>query len=59
MVWFWEGWLVLGVLLLFFGSRHPMLLDRWERLDQKRRIWAAIALAIFALCFMPIPLKQL
>jgi membrane-associated protease RseP (regulator of RpoE activity) len=52
---FWWGWLFWAGLLLIFGFRHPPLLDRWEPLDRKRRIWAAIALVIFLLCFMPAP----
>lgn len=52
---FWEGWLMWGLLLLVFGFRHPMLLDRWEALDRGRRVWALVALAIFLLCFTPAP----
>lgn len=55
---FWPGWYVWAVLSLLFGFRHPVLLDRWEPLDAKRRIWAVVALAIFILCFMPAPLIQ-
>ncbi len=52
---FWWGWYVWSVLLLLLGFRHPPLLNRWEPLDLKRRVWAAIALLIFVLCFMPAP----
>lgn len=52
---FWWGWYLWAGLLLLFGFRHPPLLDRWEPLDGKRRVWAAIALLIFLLCFMPAP----
>jgi membrane-associated protease RseP (regulator of RpoE activity) len=52
---FWTGWMVWAVLLVAIGFRHPPLLDRWEPLDKRRRIWAAVALAIFVLCFMPAP----
>ncbi len=52
---FWQGWLLWCVLLLAIGFRHPALLDRWEPLDRKRRIWAAVALLIFLLCFTPSP----
>jgi membrane-associated protease RseP (regulator of RpoE activity) len=53
---FWWGWLMWAVLLLAIGFRHPPLIDRWEPLDRKRQVWAAVALAIFLLCFMPAPL---
>ena len=52
---FWMGWFLWAVLLLAIGFRHPPLLDGWEPLDRNRRIWAAVALAIFLLCFMPAP----
>jgi membrane-associated protease RseP (regulator of RpoE activity) len=52
---FWYGWLVWAVLLTLLGFRHPMLMNRWEPLDRKRRAWATIALLIFLLCFTPAP----
>ncbi len=51
----WPGWGFWGVLLLTLGFRHPPLLDRWEPIDAPRRMWALVAVVIFALCFMPIP----
>jgi len=55
---FWPGWYVWAALALLFGFRHPVLLDRWEPIDAKRRVWALVALAIFVLCFMPAPLVE-
>lgn len=52
---FWAGWLVWAVLLMAIGFRHPPLIDRWQPLDQTRRILSGVALAIFILCFMPAP----
>jgi membrane-associated protease RseP (regulator of RpoE activity) len=52
----WPGWIVWAVLLLAIASRHPPLLDHRHPLDEKRRVWAAVAFAIFILCFMPAPL---
>ena len=52
---FWQGWALWAVLLVVIGFRHPPLIDRWEPLDRTRRIWAAVALGIFLLCFMPAP----
>ncbi len=56
-IWLWEGWLVWAVLLMLLGYRHPALLDRWEPLDRRRRVWAVVALVIFLLCFMPVPFE--
>ena len=55
---FWPGWFMWAALSLLFGFRHPVLLDRWEPIDAKRRVWALVALAIFILCFMPAPLVE-
>jgi membrane-associated protease RseP (regulator of RpoE activity) len=53
---FWNGWWMWAALLLALGFRHPVLLDRWEPIDAKRRMWAFVAVVIFALCFMPAPM---
>lgn len=54
---FWKGWLVWAILPLLLGLRHPRLLDRWEPLDRRRRLWAILAVVVFLLCFTPIPLE--
>ena len=55
MAMLWVGWLLWAVLLIAIGFRHPPLIDKWEPLDRRRRIWAVVAVAIFLLCFMPAP----
>ncbi|HEV2386876.1 MAG TPA: site-2 protease family protein [Candidatus Acidoferrales bacterium] len=55
LAWFWSGWLLWAVLLLAIGFRHPPLVDRWDPIDGKRRLWAVIGLVIFLLCFTPTP----
>jgi membrane-associated protease RseP (regulator of RpoE activity) len=52
---FWYGWIMWSVLLLAIGFRHPPLLNRWEKVDRTRLIWAAVAVLMFILCFMPMP----
>ena len=52
---FWYGWIMWSVLLLAIGFRHPPLLNRWETLDRTRLLWAAFAVLMFVLCFMPMP----
>ena len=54
-VFFWKGWILWSILLLALGFRHPPLLNRWEPLDRTRLLWAAVAILIFILCFMPMP----
>ena len=48
----WYAWGTL-LLLLTLRFRHPPLVDRWQPLDPARRVWAMIALLIFALSFTP------
>ncbi|HKW89110.1 MAG TPA: site-2 protease family protein [Candidatus Acidoferrales bacterium] len=57
-IFFWHGWIVFAVLVFILGYRHPMLLDSWTPLDRTRRAWAIVALAIFLLCFTPMPLSN-
>jgi membrane-associated protease RseP (regulator of RpoE activity) len=52
---FWKGWIMWSALLLAIGFRHPPLLNRWEKLNRTRLVWAAVAVLIFVLCFMPMP----
>jgi membrane-associated protease RseP (regulator of RpoE activity) len=54
-VFFWSGWIFWSILLLVIGFRHPPLLNRWERVDRARLAWTAVAVVIFVLCFMPMP----
>lgn len=53
------GWLILIVLLLIFGMRHPRPFDEETPLDLKRKILAVVMLAIFILSFTPTPFPDL
>ena len=50
----WFGWLLWSALLLFLGTRHPMLFDPVP-LERGRRRLGALAVLIFLLCFTPSP----
>lgn len=52
---FWSGWIFWSILLLLIGFRHPPLMNRWDRLDRTRLVWAGVAVLMFVLCFMPMP----
>ena len=52
---FWVGWYLWAALLLAIGFRHPPLLNSWEQLDRRRLVWTAVAILIFILSFMPMP----
>jgi membrane-associated protease RseP (regulator of RpoE activity) len=52
----WWGWLAWAILLLALRFRHPPLINPWQPLGARRLVWSFVALAMFALCFMPIPI---
>jgi membrane-associated protease RseP (regulator of RpoE activity) len=54
--WFYPPWWGWAVALYFFGRRHPHIFDE-SPLDGQRKGFAALALAIFLLCFMVAPLR--
>ncbi len=53
---YWPGWLLWCVIVLLIGLHHPPLRDERIPLDRKRRLLAWLALVMFILSFMPIPL---
>jgi membrane-associated protease RseP (regulator of RpoE activity) len=54
-IFYWQGWLLWSTVLLFIGLRHPATVDDSVPLEP-RHIWLGwIALAMFILCFTPIP----
>jgi membrane-associated protease RseP (regulator of RpoE activity) len=56
---FWEGWLIWALLLVFMGVRHPPVLLPHISLDEKRRKIGYFALLIFILTFVPAPFRIL
>jgi membrane-associated protease RseP (regulator of RpoE activity) len=56
-IFFWEGWLIWGLLLVFIGVRHPPVLLPHIALDRKRVRIGYVALVIFVLTFVPTPFK--
>ncbi len=53
---FWQGWILLGLLLLFLGRRHPVI-DDPSVLSAGRRKLGWLALVIFLLCFIYDPIS--
>ncbi len=51
---YWSGWFLWSVLLLFVGMRHPVIYDP-APLDRRRRLVAWSAVAMFLLSFTPAP----
>jgi membrane-associated protease RseP (regulator of RpoE activity) len=52
------GWLLLVVLLLIFGMRHPRPFDTETGLDTRRKLLAILVLIIFLLSFTPAPFPE-
>ena len=44
------------MIVLVIGLYHPPVYDESEPLDGKRRALAWVALLMFVLCFMPVPI---
>jgi membrane-associated protease RseP (regulator of RpoE activity) len=58
MGWWWQGWYVWAILLLFLiRIRHPAVLDPHFDLDSRRRWIGWLAVAVFVLCFTPVPFE--
>ena len=54
---FYRGWIIWLILLIILGIKHPRFFFEEEPLDKKRKILAIVALIIFILSFIPIPVK--
>ena len=55
----WPGWLGLAVLLSIFGTDHPAPYKPNIPLDRRRSGIGYRSLAVFAVCFTPVPLSTL
>ncbi len=52
------GWILLLILMILFGFRHPMPLDDQTPLDGKRKAIGGIMFLVFLLSFTPSPFPQ-
>jgi hypothetical protein len=56
----WRVWTVLMIIMLVvFGRHHPRVFDEDVPLDRTRQLLAVGAVAIFALCFTPSPIRPI
>jgi len=55
----WFGWWIWTAFVLLLGVEHPRVIDEEVPLDQHRAALGWIAIAIFILCFMPLPIEQI
>lgn len=54
-IFFFMGWFLLILLLMWFGFKHPPPLNDFTPLDRKRKLIGALVLIIFAISFTPVP----
>lgn len=54
---FWSGWWLWAGLVFFFGRRYAEPLDQITPLDTKRKVLGVIALILFIITFIPVPLS--
>jgi membrane-associated protease RseP (regulator of RpoE activity) len=54
--WYMTAFLLVAM-AVFFGFRHPRVIDEHRPLDPTRRLVAICALIIFILCFTPVPIS--
>ena len=52
---YWQGWLIWATMLLIIGLRHPVTMDDSIPLSRRHTWLGWIGLAMFILCFMPMP----
>jgi membrane-associated protease RseP (regulator of RpoE activity) len=53
----WGGWLLWGVVLLLPVMRHPPV-PQFPDMDPKRKLLGVVALLMFVLSFVPVPLGE-
>jgi membrane-associated protease RseP (regulator of RpoE activity) len=51
--------LMMVIMAIVFGFRHPRIVDEHEPLDRKRQMIALSAVVIFVLCFTPVPIDTI
>jgi len=56
-IFFWVGWLIWALIILFLGLRHPRVPDEATPLSAGRRIIGFVMVLIFILSFIPDPIK--
>jgi len=54
---FYPGWILLILLILFFGFRHAPPVDNVTPLDPRRKVIGIAVMVLFILAFTPVPFK--
>jgi len=56
---FYFGWLIIGLLIIFLGARHPPPLNDFTKLDSKRKLLGVGMAVIIVVSFVPVPFLPL
>ena len=56
---FWSGWWLWAFLIFIFGRSHMEPLDLITPLDPRRKLLALLAVVVFILVFIPVPMVSL
>jgi len=56
-IFFWIGWFIWALIILFLGLRHPRVLDEGAPLSPGRKIIGLATVLIFIFSFIPDPIK--
>jgi len=51
----YDGWLMFALVIAFLGINHPPTLDSVSGVDRTRVFYGAVGVAMFVLCFTPVP----
>ncbi len=54
---FWIGWLLWAIIIVFLGLRHPRIVDEETPLSKGRKILGIVTFFVFLLSFIPDPIK--
>jgi hypothetical protein len=55
---YWVGWLLWCLIVLFMGLQHPPVRDERTPIGRGRTALALLALLVFLMAFMPVPLSE-
>ncbi len=58
-IYYWPGWIVIGVLATVLGLRHPPPLDPYSPLDIRTKVMGAAAILLCVLTFIPVPISMI
>ena len=56
---FYVGWAIIAILLIFIGLRHPPPLNDFTTLDVKRKLVGGFTVVVFLMTFVLVPMQEI